>query len=407
MVNPAEAINLALASLRAHKLRSVLTLLGLIIAVTSLILVMTLVQGANTYVQDKIANLGTNVFEVSKVPLVTTNFDELVEALKNKDITREQWQTVARGCRSCRAVGAVVSTGGQVRSPNQSLLDIQIRGESADMATISTLDLDLGRWFTEAEDRQAMHAALLGYGVREELYPQLDPLRQTVRIGGEEFQVIGVAEEIGSVLGQEQDNFVIIPLTTFGKIYGRRNSLTLKVQASSEAALPLSMEEVRTLLRRERRLAYSDADDFYLATADTYLSLWEDISSVFFAVFVLVSAIASIVGGIVIMNIMLVSVSERTKEIGLRRSVGATRQDILRHFLLEALAICVFGGLIGETLGFGVALLLREFTPFPATVRIWVAMAGLVLSSAIALIFGIYPAMKAARLDPAVALRAE
>ena len=407
MVSPTEAARLALTSLAAHKLRSALTLLGLIISVTSLIVVMTLVQGANTYVQDKIANLGTNVFEVAKTPLVMTNFDEMIEALKHKDITRQQWRAVAEGCRTCVEVGAVGATGGRVRSATQSLADIRIRGESAEMARITTLDLAVGRWFTTTEDQQAVPVALLGYGVREELFPQVDPLQQSVRIAGEEFRIIGVAEEIGSVLGQEQDNFVIIPLTSFEKLYGRRHSLTLKIQAPSQEALPAVMEDVRALLRRQRNLRYADKNDFYLATAETYLELWEDISSVFFVVFVLVSSIASLVGGIVIMNIMLVSVSERRKEIGLRRSLGATRRDILWHFLLEALAVCITGGLIGEAVGFILALLLREFTPFPATIKIWVAVAGLLLSSLIALIFGIYPAVQAARLDPAVALRAE
>ncbi|MBI4466730.1 MAG: ABC transporter permease [Acidobacteria bacterium] len=407
MVSPAEAFRLALASLATHKLRSVLTLLGLIIAVASLMLVMTLVQGANTYVQEKIANLGTNVFEVAKVPLVITNFEEFFEALKNKDLTRDDWQAAAAACRSCRAVGAVSRTTGRVRSPSRSLADIEIRGESANMAGITTVELAAGRYFTESEDHQAAHVVLLGHGLVEEFFPAVDPLRQSVRIAGEEFQVIGVAEEIGAILGQEQDNFVVIPLLTFEKLYGSRHSLTLKVQAFSQAGISPAMEEVRTVLRGRRNRRYADKDDFYMATAETYLSLWEDISSVFFVVFVLISSIASLVGGIVIMNIMLVSVTERTKEIGIRRSVGATRQDILRHFLLEALAQCLTGGLAGVALGFLLALLLRQFTPFPATVKVWVALVGLLLSSVIALIFGIYPAVRAARLDPAVALRTE
>lgn len=407
MVSPREAFRQALASLAAHKLRSVLTLLGLVIAVTSLILVMTLIQGANSYVQEKLANLGTHVFEVAKLPLVITNFEEFVEALKNKDITREQWQAVVASCGRCRAVAAVAKTSGRVRSANRSLADIEIRGESAAMGTISTLELASGRYFTESEERRTAHVVLLGHGLVEELFSNVDPLRQTVRIGGEEFRVIATVEKIGSILGREQDNFVIIPLSVFEKLYGSRHSLTLKVQAFSEEALPATMDEVRTLLRRHRHLSYADKDDFYLATAQTYLDLYEDISSVFFLVFVLISSIASAVGGIVITNIMLVSVTERTKEIGIRRSVGATRGDILRHFLLETLAICLTGGAFGITLGFLLALVLRQLTPFPAAVKLWVALVGLLLSSLIALIFGIYPATKAARLDPAAALRAE
>lgn len=407
MVSPAEALRLALASLAANRLRSALTLLGLIIGVSSLILVMTLVQGANTYVQDKLANLGTHVFEVAKLPLVLTNWEDFVHALKNKDLTRDDWAAVAARCHSCRAAGAVAETTARVRSANRSLADIEIDGETANMASITTIDVAAGRYFTETEERRATNVVLLGHGVSQEFFPGVDPLRQVVRIGGDEFRVVGVAAEIGSVLGREQDNFVVIPLSAFERLFGSRHSLTLKVQAYSEAALPRTMEEVRTILRGRRNLRYHEEDNFFMATAETYLELWEDITRVFFIVFVLISSIASLVGGIVITNIMLVTVTERTKEIGIRRSVGATRRDIFRHFLLEALAVCLTGGLLGVALGFLVALLLRQFTPFPAAVEVWVAAMGLTLSTVIALIFGIYPAVKAARLDPAVALRAE
>lgn len=410
MMDVRDTMGQALAALAARKLRTLLTLLGLIIGVTSLILVMTIIQGANTYVKEKIANLGTNVFEVSRLPLVLTNFDEFMKALRHKDITREDWQAVATLCPDipgCRAVAAVTRTTGRVWSPTKSLPDVTLSGESPEMATISTLDLVAGRYFTPSEDARAVPACILGDSVVRELFPNRDPLGQSVRLAGEEFQVIGVAERIGSVLGQEQDSFVILPLTTFQKIFGTRRSLLLKVQTASEAHLGPALERVRTILRRQRQRGYADPDDFYLATAETYLALWEDISAVFFLVFVLISSIASLVGGIVIMNIMLVSVTERTKEIGLRRSVGATRRDILKHFLLEALTICLVGGTLGVALGFLIALLLRQFTPFPADVRASVALVGFGLSSAIGLVFGLYPAVKAAELDPAVALRAE
>ena len=407
MVNPAEALRLAMSSLVAHKLRSLLTLLGLIIAVSSLILVMTLVQGANVYVQEKLANLGTHVLEVSKLPQVPIRFEDFLRALKHRDLTREDWRAVAAGCRRCLRVGAAVSTVGRVRSANSSLPDIEIQGESAEMALISTLDLAAGRYFTEGEDRQAARVVLLGHNVVEQLFPAADPLGQRLRLRGEEFVIIGVADEIGSILGQDQDNFVIIPLGTFERLFGSRHSLTLKVQAPSERELPATLEEVHTLMRRQRGLGYAAPDDFFLTTAETYLKLWEDISAVFFLVFVLISAVASVVGGIVITNIMLVSVTERVKEIGIRRSVGATRRDILQHFLLEALGQCLVGGGLGVVLGFLVALLLAQFTPFPAAVKLWVALAGLLLSVVIGVSFGLYPALRAARLDPAVALRSE
>ena len=402
----ADTLRLALASLVAHKLRSLLTLLGLIVAVSSLIVVMTLIQGANGYVEKKLANLGTNVFEVSKTPAVVTNYEEFTAALRNRDLTHEDWQAVAAACRQCRAVGAAARTFGRVRGVGRSLADIQIHGESAEIADITTLELATGRYFTEHEDRRASHVVILGNRLAREFFPDVDPLQKTVRIAGEEFLVIAVADEIGSILGRDQDSFVIIPLGAFEKLYGRRHSLTLKVQAFSQQGLGAALDEVRTVLRGRRQLAHNDADDFYLTTAESYLAVWKRITSVFFVVFVLISSIASLVGGIVITNIMLVSVTERTKEIGIRRSVGARQGDILGQFLFEAVAQSLAGGLIGVLLGFELALAVAQLTPFPAEVRLWVAGMGLGLALVVGVIFGFYPAVQAARLDPVAALRA-
>jgi putative ABC transport system permease protein len=412
-----DTLRLALAALSAHKLRTALTLLGLIIGVTSLILVMTFIQGANHYVETKIANLGTNIFQVSKEPQATTDFQEILKARRFRDLTLDDWRALEEQCRDCVAVGAQVLTFGQVRRESQggfateaglSLSDVTLRGETANMGWISTLDLSAGRFFTESEQRAAAPVAVIGAEVAEKLFGGRSPLGKTIRIVGDEFTVIGVAEPIGSILGQDQDIFVIVPLAAFEKLFGTRHSLLFHIQASA-AGIPLEQaeDEVRLLLRSRRHLAPDAPDDFYFTTADTYLSLWRDISSVFFLVFLLVSSVASIVGGIVIMNITLVSVTERTKEIGLRRAVGATQRDIARQFLVEVLAQCLAGGLVGVALGFGLALLLRQLTPFPAEVEPWVALLGLSLATVIALVFGVYPAVRAARLDPVVALRTE
>jgi len=400
-----DTLRLAMAALSAHKLRTALTLLGLIIGVTSLILVMTLIQGANGYVESKIANLGTDIFQVSKLPLATVDFQEILRARKHRDLTFDDWHALEDSCRRCVAVGAQVLTFGQVRTEAQSVGDVTLRGETANMGWISTLDLSAGRFFTESEQHAASPSVVLGAEVAEKLFAGRNPLGKAVRIAGEEFIVIGVADRIGAILGQDQDSFVIVPITAFEKLFGTRNSLVFQVKG--QPPLGLAEDEVRLLLRARRHLAPDAADDFYFATADTYLNLYRDISSVFFLVFVLISLVSSIVGGIVIMNITLVSVTERTKEIGLRRSVGATQRDIARQFLVEVLAQCLVGGLVGVALGFGLALLLRQVTPFPAAVKPWVALMGLGLASAIALVFGVYPAVKAARLDPVVALRSE
>ncbi|HEV8385067.1 MAG TPA: ABC transporter permease [Candidatus Acidoferrales bacterium] len=402
-----DTLRLAFEALRAHKLRTALTLLGLVIGVTSLILVMTLIQGANVYVETKIANLGTDIFQVSKLPLASTDFREVLRARKNRDVTIEDWRAVQERCRQCAGVGAQIELPGRIKSDFQSMPDVSIRGQTANMAWISTLDIAEGRFFSVSEQRAAAPLAIVGDEVRERLFQGRDTIGKKIRIGGGEFEIVGEAERIGSILGQSQDNFVIIPIDAFEKLYGARRSLILHVKAFSKDSLTPTEDEVRLILRSLRHTDPLARDGFYFTTAATYLDLWRDISSVFFIVLVLISSVASMVGGIVIMNITLVSVTERTKEIGLRRSVGARQRDIARQFLVEVLAQCLVGGLTGVTLGFTVALLLRQFTPFPAVVQMWVAAMGLTLASAIALIFGIYPAIRAAKLDPVVALRSE
>ena len=404
-MQPRDTLKIAFTPLSAHKLRTVLTLLGLIIGVMSLILVMTLIQGANAYVESKIANLGTDIFQVSKVPLATADFQKILEARKHRDLTFDDWHALEDRCRHCLAVGAQVITFGQARSEAQSLKDVTLRGETANMGWISTLDIASGRFFSEGEQHAAVPVVVLGDEVAQKLFTGRSALQKTIRIAGEEFTVVGVADRIGAILGQDQDTFVILPISVFEKLFGTRHSLIFQVKGKPPLG-PIE-DEVRLILRPRRHLAPTAPDDFYFATADTYLDLWKDISSVFFLVFVLISSVSSAVGGIVIMNITLVSVTERTKEIGLRRSVGATQRDIAHQFLVEVLAQCLAGGFAGVALGFGLALVLRRLTPFPAVIQPWVALLGLLLASVIALVFGVYPAIKAARLDPVVALRSE
>jgi len=400
-----DTLVLAFGALRAHKLRTALTLLGLIIGVTSLILVMTLIQGANWYVESKIANLGADIFQVSKNPVASVNFNEVLRGLKHRDLTEDDWHEVQARCRNCVDVGAQADVSAQIRGGGQWMRNVEIRGQSVNMGEISGVDIARGRFFSDGEARASAPVAVVGQGVVEELFSGRDALGKTFRVAGEEFTIVGINEPIGSILGQDQDNFALMPLGSFRKIFGHRGSLVLQVQ--TVPPLEPAIDEVRLILRARRHVPAGERDDFYFTTADTYLALWSDISSVFFLVFVLISSVSSLVGGIVIMNITLVSVAERTKEIGLRRSLGATQRDIARQFLIEVLAQCLAGGLFGVALGFGIAVLLRQFTPFPASVQWWVAGMGLALASVIALIFGLYPAVMAARLDPVVALRTE
>jgi putative ABC transport system permease protein len=276
------------------------------------------------------------------------------------------------------------------------------------MAGIDTRTVQLGRYFTDAEDRHATYVCLIGDRVAREFFPDADPIGRVIRAGAAEFTVIGTFERIGSVLGQDQDNFIVIPLRTYLKLRGQRNSLMISVKAEGpRQTFVLAQDEARRVLRARRHVAAGKEDDFFIGTAESYISLWQSISSAFFAVFVMISSISAVVGGIVIMNVMLVSVTERTKEIGVRRAVGATQSDVLRQFLIESVLQCLLGGGAGVLIGFACAMALRTFTSFPAAVQGWVAALGVILSSMIGLFFGIYPAMKASKLDPVTALRTE
>ena len=408
MVDVRDNLRLAADAIRAHKLRAALTILGLTMGVATLITVMTLVQGANLYVEQKIANLGTNVFRLAKTPFAVVDFTVVVKALKNKNIDISDYQAVAGLCNACDEVGASASGTLTVLYQNKQADDTTIIGYTPNMIDIDTRTVDLGRYFTETEDRHAAYVCLLGASLVDQFFPNTNPIGKTIRTGSLEFTVIGTFQKLGSVLGQDQDNFVIVPLTTYLKVRGSRSSLTLEVKASGgEKNFNAAQDEARVIMRSRRHDQPGKDDSFFIGTSQSYISLWQSISGSFFAVFVMVSSISAVVGGIVIMNVMLVSVTERTREIGVRRAMGATQSDILKQFLTESVLQCLIGGAAGIGIGFGCALALRTLTSFPASVKTWVALLGVVISSVIGLFFGIYPAQKAAQLDPVTALRSD
>ena len=394
------------SALRAHKLRSSLTMLGLTMGVATLITVMTLVQGANLYVENKVANLGTNVFQIARTPFAVTDFSIVIKALKYKKIELEDMRAVEERCLDCWQIGATASATVRVRSGNKEVPDVNLYGQTASMADIDTRAVEMGRYFTPAEEEHRAGVCVIGNTLVEQLFLGTDPVGKALRVGNDEFVVIGVMEKVGSVLGQDQDNFVAIPLPLFLQMQGMHTSLTINVETSA-LNFEKAQDQARLVLRARRHLSGSMDDDFFIGTKESYMALWRSISSAFFAVFILVSAISVIIGGIVIMNVMLVSVTLRRREIGVRRAVGATKADILNQFMAESVMQCIAGGLAGISIGFLVALLLRTYTPFPASVQTWVALLGVFLSSAVGLFFGIYPAMRASRLDPIVALRSE
>jgi putative ABC transport system permease protein len=406
MVNLQDNLSLAIDAIRAHKLRAALTVLGLTMGVATLITVMTIVQGANTYVETKIANLGTNVFRVAKTPFAVVDFTVVVKALKNKNIQTDDLAAVRELCKSCEVVGASASGTLSIQYQNKNMDDSNIIGYTPNMVDIDTRTLDQGRYFTESEDRHAAFVCLIGSSLVDQFFQGANPIGKSVRTGSQEFTVVGTFEKQGAVLGQDQDNFAIIPLTTYLKIRGTRSSLTLEIKASGgDKTFNEAQDQVTGIMRTRRHDQPGKDESFFVGTAQSYIALWQSISGSFFVVFVMVSSISAVVGGIVIMNVMLVSVTERTREIGVRRALGATQKDILRQFLTESLIQCLIGGVVGIGIGFGCATVLRSFTSFPASVKLWVAVLGVVLSSVIGLFFGIYPANKAAKLDPVNALR--
>jgi putative ABC transport system permease protein len=394
------------SALRAHKLRTSLTMLGLTMGVATLITVMTIVQGANLFVESKIANLGTNVFQIARTPFAVTDFTIVLKALKYKKIELDDMRAIEEGCRDCEEVGATATNTVRARAGNNEVTDVNLYGQTANMADIDTRDVEMGRYFTPSEVEHHTDVCVIGDTLVQRLFLGVDPIGKTIRLGDDELVVIGVMEKVGSVLGQDQDNFVTVPLPVFLRMKGNQTSLTINVKTSKEG-FENAQDEAHLILRARRHLSGAMEDDFFIGTKESYMALWRSISSAFFAVFILVSAISVLIGGIVIMNVMLVSVTLRRREIGVRRAVGATKRDILSQFMVESVMQCIAGGLAGITMGFLVALALRTYTPFPASVQTWVAVLGVFLSSAVGLFFGIYPALRASQLDPILALRSD
>ncbi len=408
MMRPADILSQSIDALKAHKLRAALTTLGLTMGVATLITVMTIVQGANLYVEQKIANLGTNVFKIARTPFAVTDFNVVIKALKYKRIEMDDVRAVAAACTDCELVGATATSTKRIRYQEKELQDINLYGHTANMADIDTRTVENGRYFTEIEDERGSNVCLIGGFLVDQFFPGGTGIGSTIRVGKDEFQVIGTFEKIGSILGQDQDNFLVIPMSSYLRIVGSRTPVTINAKATGgEKNFESAIDQSRLVLRARRHISGNKEEDFFVGTSDSYMALWNSISGAFFSVFIMVSSISAIVGGIVIMNVMLVSVTERTKEIGVRRALGATEADIRRQFLTESVMQCVIGGLFGIGAGFLFALILRSFTAFPAAVETWVAVLGVVLSSVIGLFFGIYPAVRASKLDPVVALRGD
>lgn len=408
-MNYAEAIRVALQSLWANKLRSVLTLLGVVIGVGAVIAVVTFVSGINDYVAKKIFNLGADVFIISKMSAVETNVDHFLEAEKRKNLEMDDYQAVADACPHCEYVGALMQTSGKVKHNEQSIEDTNIQGITPSIATIVDTDLTIGRMMNGTDLDNHLQVAVVGTDIVDHLLAGSDPLGQEIRVDGWTYQVIGVGKKKGKTLGQSADNYVLIPITVYLKKYGSHNNSIEIWGKASATGVPLNqaMDEARAALRARRHDQPGADDSFEIETNESLLGIWSGLSNTFFMATIGIAAVSLVVGGIVIMNIMLVSVTERTREIGIRKALGARRDDVLLQFLIESVVLALLGGALGVLSGVCLAEIVTALIGMPSSIKIWAVVAGLTVAASVGVFFGVYPARKAARLDPIVALRFE
>jgi putative ABC transport system permease protein len=409
-----EAVAIAVASLRANKLRSFLTVLGILIGVASVIAVVAITEGLDRYMSDKVLALGSRSFSIQRMPDVITNHEQWLEMRKRKNLELLDLEAVRRGCDRCREVGAMVSTAGTAKRGRVKQNNVQFMGITENYTRIGAVrDLVAGRPLIASDVDQARPVAVIGSDLRDAFFGDSEPIGREIEIAGHEVKVIGVGEKKGSVFGESQDNFVWIPLTTYRKFFGARRSITIQAEARSMEDFEAAQDQARVAMRVRRHLDYDKPDDFSIETGQSVMDLWQTATRGIYVVTIVVTGISLMVGGIVVMNIMLVSVTERIKEIGVRKALGARRRDILRQFLVESVILSAFGGLLGilgaSAFAFTLSMVLGAImsADFSAPVRWWAVTLAVFVSTAVGLVAGIYPASRAAALDPVVALRNE
>jgi len=407
-INFGESLSLAFSSLWESKLRTFLTLLGIIIGVLTIITVVSVIQGLNNYVYTKMAFFGANDFSVSKFSSFASTVKEYREQMKRRDLTLEDVHLLREKASACELIGASDQVRRTVKFGSAEIQNAGIIGVTAvDHLIGSVIELESGRHLLQEEEDRSRFSAVIGSDVAEKLFPRLDPVGRTIKVGPDRFRVVGVGKKLGKILGMSRDNYVRVPITTFLKTFGSRRSLSINIHTSSPEAMARAQDEVRTILRSKRKLSYDKPDDFSFQTSETFIQFYKTATNGIYFAMIGIASIALLVGGIVVMNIMLVAVTERTKEIGIRMAIGARRKDILVQFLIESSAIAGVGGLIGIVLGVAAAKIISAATSLPSAVDPGSVIAGIVMSATLGLFFGIYPANKAAKLDPVVALRSE
>jgi len=402
-----DSIAIALQAIWANKLRSFMTVLGNIVAVTSIVTVVTLIQGMNGMVADAIvSDIGADSFTVQRRPPIFNEDDE-ERARNNPLITIDEAEAIRRFSPLIASVVAQASQNASVSYRTEEVDNAQIQGVTSSYSDFSTFGVETGRMMSQVEVDRGQQVAMLGWGLADRLFGEINPLDKTIKIAGINFRVVGVSEQKGSFFGNSQDNYAVVPLGAYQRLFGARQSLQLMVKPTSTDVMPAAMDDATVALRVSRRLKPREPDNFGILTSETILNLYRQVTSGIFAVLVGIVALSLVVGGIVIMNIMLMVVSERTREIGLRKALGAKRKDIMTQVLTESITLSTFGGLIGIGLGSLAATAIAAFTPLPARLELWSVVLGIGITAAVGLFFGAYPASRAASLDPIEALRRE
>lgn len=400
-----EGLKIAAASLWAHKLRAILSTLGIVIGITMVVGIASIIDGLNKAFYSSISALGSDTLYIQKIPW----FAEDYWAYRNrKEITMKEARAVKEHATLVRAVSPMVGTSKDVKFAGQKLNDVIIVGTNDDFRETDNAAPELGRFLSESDVHRNRHVCVLGYEAAQKLFESVNPLGRTIKLGGHPFQVVGVLEEKGKFLGFDMDTRVYIPIGAFEKFFGlRKRYMTIGVKVVDPELIDEAKDELRGILRRVRRVPPDKEDDFAINQQDVFSRLYKSLTGGLWAAAIGIAAISLLVGGIGIMNILLVSVTERTREIGIRKAIGARRRDILWQFLIESLAITAVGGAIGFGIGLGVGKLVSALTFLPSSLAIWMVYIGIGFVTTVGLVFGIYPASKAARLNPIDALSYE
>jgi putative ABC transport system permease protein len=397
----------AVNALLAQKLRSALAVLGIVVGIGALVAMVALIEGANAYITERLVTLQPDVFQVAQLPASMLNVNDFIKASKWKRIEYEDYLTVRRDSRECAAVGAESDLMGRLKWRGTVTGSVQVRGLTAGMGDIERVDVATGRFYTEAEEGQHVAVCLLGADVEADLFGQSDPLGAELNVMGKSFQVIGTVARRGSLFGRSQDRFIIMPLSAMLQRFGAHQPLTIYCQQPAGIPLASVVDEVRGIMRRQRHVPFGQEDTFFITTADSAAGIYQTVIGGFYFITIIISGIALTVGGLGVTNIMLVNVRERTREIGLRKAVGARHRDVLAQFLAETVVLCLMGGALGTTVGLTIAKIIAWVTPLPASSRPLVALLGFTVSSLLGLVAGVYPARRAAQLSPIDALRYE